>query len=209
MKRVNSLDDIADKIAASLDQSAKSRSEYIGSLLSRAQLVKRARDKFPSNNEFGKWLEDKKLDISKDDRAALIGIADNLAEAEAYFKARDDRFSARRCWEAINPSSQPCEDESEDTDTEDDGRDDGQGQDVVQAIQAAQARDNATRKSRNAERRKKKKPAPADVLEVIAAFEDVVEDYTKVIRDHRDRIEERIRIMKSKYSNNGAQHHVH
>jgi hypothetical protein len=99
---VPTLDALAKRIRTGLSSVHRSRAAWLDTTLQLAADLREARSRFIDNEQFGQWLGDNKLQtLSKDDRAALIGIGQHPALAREIFTESEDRWSWRTCWSEI------------------------------------------------------------------------------------------------------------
>jgi hypothetical protein len=113
------LDEAWAKIEKGLQQEGEGRKNWIDGTLALINILHDARERFPSDNEFGKWLSESgygESRISRQDRAALLNMALHPA---ATRKALEEthRRSWRLIWEQdIQPglpnAGQPADGES-------------------------------------------------------------------------------------------------
>jgi hypothetical protein len=104
---------IAERLHANLgDRSERNRKEWVAIKLEVAGDLFKARALFRSNAGFADWLMEENLykSITKDDRAALIGLGEHLAIAREILEVEyPDCWSVRTAWNLVRerlPSSQ-------------------------------------------------------------------------------------------------------
>jgi hypothetical protein len=70
---------LAERIKAAYGRIEDGKKEWIDGTLELAAALDEARARFPSDTDFGVWLVQNELDwLGKDDRAALLGMANEL-----------------------------------------------------------------------------------------------------------------------------------
>lgn len=115
---LNASTQLAVELRHALNRWRSATEEWIEATLALASKLLEARNQHPSNKAFGVWLaQEELLDLSDDDRAALIGMAQHLSLSRSVLK-ETDRRSVRLIWlESIKPqidlSSQCCEDNTQ------------------------------------------------------------------------------------------------
>src|SRR5256885_857993 len=75
LSEMSNLAKIAASLRAGLEADAKDRAAWIERVLERARLLAEARATILSNEVFGQWLDQEKIDINANDRAALLNMA--------------------------------------------------------------------------------------------------------------------------------------
>ena len=95
-----SLASLAETARSALKKTKQSRATWLAATLQLAEALRQAREALPSNDVFGAWLADNKLDVSKDDKSALINLAVHKAEALEVFE-RPEWWSARLAWNEL------------------------------------------------------------------------------------------------------------
>jgi hypothetical protein len=100
-----SLDTLAGRIRDALLRSHASREEWLRGTFDLGHSLKAAREALPANQDFSRWLIENGIELNKNDRAALIHLADHEAEARHYFERNPGAWSWQWAWEAIKPSS--------------------------------------------------------------------------------------------------------
>ena len=92
------LPNCASRIRRAFERTQHGRQEWIEGTVDLAQALSDARAEHESDRAFGHWLVDNELDdISKDDRAALLGMAGNIDLARAVL-LETTRLSWRMIW---------------------------------------------------------------------------------------------------------------
>src|SRR6476620_11055683 len=72
------MDKLAEQIRSDLVRIGKADKEWVEGTLSLCQHLLEARNKHPSNNNFGDWLKSNQLTINEMDRKALLNMAEEL-----------------------------------------------------------------------------------------------------------------------------------
>ncbi|WP_439399268.1 hypothetical protein ACRQ5Q_17880 [Bradyrhizobium sp. PMVTL-01] len=91
------------------ERSKESRTDFIASTFELAAVLRKARDKLRSDQAFCTWINKAGLrSISKDDRAALLKIGDNVKAARAYFHENEDAWSWRLCAQSVSQAAKPA-----------------------------------------------------------------------------------------------------
>jgi hypothetical protein len=93
----NRLEYLKGQIVAGRERTIAGGREFVEGTLQMAEALREAREKFDADADFGKWLADNGLDLPKDDRAALIGMAGDIALARTILTESTSR-SCRLIW---------------------------------------------------------------------------------------------------------------
>jgi hypothetical protein len=91
-----SLDQLAKAIAASYESCLQARDKWIESTKELAGLLYEARKRFPSNQAFSDWLDENRIDLSHQSRAALIKLAEHAEVANGVLE-----HTERTSWELV------------------------------------------------------------------------------------------------------------
>jgi hypothetical protein len=95
------LDSIGRRIDAAWKRAHNGEQEWVEGSLELMQALREARQRFPSHNKFGRWLDTYDHNhISHQDRAALIGMASDLKLAREVLSEGNPR-AYRYIWEEV------------------------------------------------------------------------------------------------------------
>jgi len=99
------MDKLAEQIRSDLVRIGKADKEWVEGTLSLCQHLLEARNKHPSNNNFGDWLKSNQLTINEMDRKALLNMAGELPLARTILQ-ETKRRSYQHIWqEEMRPRS--------------------------------------------------------------------------------------------------------
>lgn len=98
------LDQLAKTIKSHIAKRDKSHSDWVTATLALCRDLGKARAEFSSNNVFGVWLNQNQIAIKRNDRAAILNMANDLVLAEEILLTTE-RTSLRYIWEE---EMEPC-----------------------------------------------------------------------------------------------------
>jgi hypothetical protein len=92
------LSTLAKQAKHGFERCKRGRTDYVNGTLELAIALSKARKELPADQKFHAWLSKAGLaSISRDDRAALVCIGENIKRARAYFHENPDSWSWRSC----------------------------------------------------------------------------------------------------------------
>ena len=86
------LPELACRIHDALQRGRDCRDGWIESRLDLGRSLKAARDAFEANQDFHRWLVENDIELNRNDRAALIRLAQHEQKAREYFERKPE------CW---------------------------------------------------------------------------------------------------------------
>jgi hypothetical protein len=90
---------MAQRIRVAYERAERGRQEWIEGTLELSVALAETRARFPADRDFSRWLSDNELDkIGRDDRAALIAMADDLEIFRGVLIEQTDMLHADTLW---------------------------------------------------------------------------------------------------------------
>jgi|HubBroStandDraft_6_1064221.scaffolds.fasta_scaffold118412_2 hypothetical protein len=99
-------DQMVGRIRAAYDRTQQGQREWVAGTLELAALLAEARERFPANREFHYWLSAKCEFLTPDNRAALIGLGQNIELARRTLM-QTQSFSWRLIWREMQDKIHP------------------------------------------------------------------------------------------------------
>jgi hypothetical protein len=96
----SSLATLAQEMRTAIQRRAANRDAWIDETFNLGRKLKQARDAL-SNQDFGEWLAKNGIELNKNDRPALIHLAEHEQEARKYFERKPESWSPQHAWDAI------------------------------------------------------------------------------------------------------------
>lgn len=107
--KVTSADALARIAKRGYERSKKGRADFLAGTFELAPALCKARKTLRSDQAFHRWIVKAGLHgMSKDDRAALIAIGNNIKAARRYFRENPDAWSWRLCAQSVSQPAKPA-----------------------------------------------------------------------------------------------------